>query len=138
MRVLVDLNVVLDVLENREPHFLDSVKVWTAIDKGNVTGYLAAHSITTLFYIMRQRIGTEQAAQLLTNTLNIFSVAPVDEKVIRQAISLHWDDFEDAVQMCAAAQVGADYLITRNVKDFKDGNVPVIMPTAFGSLLKGD
>jgi len=87
---------------------------------------------------MRQRVGSKQATKLLAHTLNIFSVAPVDEKVIRQAVLLDWNDFEDAVQMCAAAQAGADYLITRNVKDFKGGSVPVIMPAAFGSLLKSE
>ncbi len=138
VRVLVDLNVVLDVLENREPHFLDSVKIWTAIDKGDVDGCLAAHSLTTLFYIMRQRVGSKQATKLLAHTLNIFSVAPVDEKVIRQAVILDWNDFEDAVQMCAAAQAGADYLITRNVKDFKGASVPAIMPSAFGTLIKSE
>jgi predicted nucleic acid-binding protein len=137
MRVLVDLNVVLDVLEKREPHFPDAVKIWTAVDKGIVAGYLAAHSITTLFYLMRQRVGADQATNLLTQTLNIFAVAPLDEKVLRQALLLGWHDFEDAVQMCAAVQVGADYLITRNVKDFKGGRVPTVMPAAFWPLLKG-
>ena len=135
--VLVDLNIVLDVLENRKPHFLDSVKIWTAVDKGDIDGYLAAHSLTTLFYIMRKRVGSKQATKLLSHTLNIFSVAPVDEKVIRQALLLEWNDFEDAVQMCAAVQVGADYLITRNVKDFKGGSIPVMMPATFGALLSG-
>ena len=137
MRVLVDLNIVLDVLEKREPHFLDSVKIWTAVDKGDIDGCLAAHSLTTLFYIMRKRVGSKQATKLLAHTLNIFSVAPVDEKVIRQALLLDWHDFEDAVQLCAAAQVGVDYLITRNVKDFKGGSIPVMMPAAFGALLSG-
>ncbi|MBE2198886.1 MAG: hypothetical protein IAE79_09770 [Anaerolinea sp.] len=52
------------MLEKREPHFLDAAKVWTAVDKGNVAGYLAAHSITTLFYIMQRRVGAKQATTL--------------------------------------------------------------------------
>jgi len=138
MRILVDLNVVLDVLEKREPHFQNSVTIWIAVDKGSIEGYLAAHSLTTLFYIMQKRVGWQQATKLLVDTLNIFTIAPVNETVIRQAISFGWHDFEDAVQMCAATQVGADYLITRNVKDFQGGDVPAIVPEAFGTLLKNE
>lgn len=67
--------------------------------------------------------------------LEVFAVVTVDDPVIRKALSWGWPDFEDAVQMAAAATVGADYLVTRNPRDFQSGIIPVVQPAAFLTLL---
>ena len=72
----------------------------------------------------------------LTELLAVLSVVAVDDTVICKAISWGWADFEDAVQMEAALGTDADYLVTRNTRDFHDGLVPVIEPAAFLALLK--
>jgi len=77
----------------------------------------------------------ETAVSAITNLLDVFTVSTIDDQVIRKAMSWGWSDFEDAVQMAAAAQIGVDYLITRNPRDFKGGVVPVVQPAAFLTLL---
>ena len=133
--VLVDLNVIIDVMQNRQPFYEDSAGVVDAVVRGDVLGRLAAHSITTMFYVISRIRNRETAVQVVTSLLESFTVAKVDDKIIREALSLSWKDFEDAVQMASASAEGVDYLITRNIKDFESGPVPVIQPTAFLTLL---
>ena len=126
--VLVDLNVILDVLAQRQPHYVSSALVWAAVETGVVSGYVAAHSITTLFYLMARHLDREQAIKAVQKLLTIFEVAAVDRLVIEHALALGWPDFEDAVQMVAAVQAGTNYLVTRNPQDFKDELVSVLHP----------
>ena len=135
LRILVDLNVVMDVVDKRYAFMEDSVAVWRAVETGQVTGFLAAHSLTTLFYLVAKQIGHQQATAVLLKTLQVFSVAYVDEQVIHQALDWGWRDFEDAVQMAAAVHTGLDYLVTRNPKDFQSHPIPVLLPAHLLPLL---
>lgn len=137
MKILLDLNILLDVLGKREPHYGPSAGVWEAVETGDVEGLIAAHSITTLHYLLTRPLGSQQAATCLQQVLNIYAVADVNQEVIYQTLSLGWADFEDAVQMAAAAHAGADYLITRNRKVFERGPVTVLQPGEFLALLLG-
>ena len=136
LRILLDVNVVLDVLTKREPHYQASAQVWAAAETGAVEGLLAAHSITTLHYLLSRHIGAQQARVALKKILQVFSVATVDQRVILQALALIWADFEDAIQMAAAIGANADYLITRNPKDFKADFLPVLQPGELLALLR--
>jgi predicted nucleic acid-binding protein len=135
IRVLVDLNVIIDVLQNRQPFYEDSAGVLDSIASQEATGWLAAHSVTTLFYVITRFRNRETAVKAVTELLESFTVANVDDAVIRKAIAMGWTDFEDAVQMAAAEGSGVDYLITRNIKDYESGPVAVIQPAAFLALL---
>jgi predicted nucleic acid-binding protein len=133
--ILVDLNVILDVLAQRQPHYLSSALVWGAVETGVVKGYVAAHTVTTLFYLMARHLDRDQAITAIQKLLTIFEVAAVDRLVIERALALGWPDFEDAVQMAAAVQTGTTYLITRNPQDFKDELVSVLGPNDLLNLL---
>ena len=135
LSVLVDLNVILDVMAKRQPHYLSSALVWAAAETGVVSGYVAAHSITTLFYLMARHLDREQAVASVQKLLTVFEVAAVDGAVIEHALSFGWPDFEDAVQMAAALRAGTHYLVTRNPQDFKDEVVPILRPPDLLNLL---
>lgn len=132
--ILVDLNVILDVIQQRQPFYEESARVVDAVVRGQAVGWLAAHSITTLFYVINRVRNRETAVTAITGLLDVFTVAAVDDQVIRQALAWGWPDFEDAVQMAAAVQAQADYLITRNPRDFQSGILPVVQPAAFLTL----
>ena len=136
LSILVDLNVIIDVVQHRQPFYRESARVLDAVVRKEATGLVAAHSITTLFYVISRLRDRNTAVSAITNLLTAFTVATVDDQVIRLAMSWGWSDFEDAVQMAAAAQAGADYLITRNPRDFKGGTIPVVQPAAFLTLLQ--
>jgi predicted nucleic acid-binding protein len=135
IKVLVDLNVLLDVLAAREPFLGAAASVWAAVETQLVEGLVAAHSLTTLHYLLARHTSRKQSRAAMEDLLRVFSVASVDEEVIRSALDLGWGDFEDGVQMAAAYLAGADYLVTRDPKDFSGGPVPVLQPEAFLALL---
>ncbi len=134
--ILVDLNVILDVIQQRQPFYEESARVVDAVVRGQAVGWLAAYSITTLFYVINRVRNRETAVTAITGLLDVFTVAAVDDQVIRQALAWGWPDFEDAVQMATAVQTQADYLITRNPRDFQSGSLPVVQPAAFLTLLE--
>lgn len=131
VKVIIDLNVVLDVLQEREPFYEASASLLAAVETGKVEGYLAAHSVTTLFYLIQKSKSSADARAMITNLLQFLKVAPVDQSTIEQSLNLDYRDFEDAVQMITAVQCKADYLITRNTKDYKPALLPVIQPVDF-------
>ena len=103
-RALLDANVILDVLQRRQPFYDDSAAVLAAAETGKLTGLIAAHSVTTLFYLMA-RYGSPDAARVNTvELLSVLDVAAVDGHVLEQALALPYRDLEDAVQMAAARQ----------------------------------
>jgi len=134
-QVLIDLNIILDVLQRREPFYQMSAGVLASIETGQVAGCVAAHSLTTLFYLLKKHLSADHARVALTELLNLVSVAAVDQSVIEQALNLPYEDFEDAVQMMAAVRAGAGYLITRNPRDYKEGPLPALMPAELLALL---
>ncbi len=127
-RVLFDLNVVLDVLMQREPYFTNSARLWSLVENGKIEGFLAAHSFTTLFYLYRRQSDSEKAYQAIRKLLRVFDVAIVDRGIIEMACDLAWSDFEDAVQAVAAYKASCDYLVTRNPDDYSELSVTVIQP----------
>jgi len=129
--VLIDLNIILDVLQKREPYYHASASVLAAVEMGRVEGYIAAHSVTTLFYLIQKSRSSADARAVMTNLLQFIKIATVDQKTIEQALNLDLSDFEDAVQMISAVQCHAEFLITRNVKDFQPSLLPVMQPSEF-------
>ena len=133
--VLIDLNILLDVLQKREQFYEASARLLAAVELGKVRGLVAAHSITTLFYLIRKDRSVADARATITNLLQFIEIAPVDQSTIEQALNLDYRDFEDAVQMISAVQCKVDYLITRNEKDYQPALLPVLQPVDFLSTL---
>jgi predicted nucleic acid-binding protein len=134
-KVLIDLKVILDVLQRRDPFYDMSARVLAAAETGLVEGWVAAHSLTTLFYLLARYESAESARVALTDLLTILSVAAVDQAVIEQALNLPCRGFEDAVQMTAAVRSGVQYVITRDVQDYVMGPLPVLQPAELLALL---
>jgi hypothetical protein len=88
LKVLFDLNIVLDVLQRREPFYEMSAGVLAAAETGRVEGWVAAHSLTTLSCLLARYQSAEQARVALTDLLTFLSVAAVDQVVIEQALNL--------------------------------------------------
>jgi predicted nucleic acid-binding protein len=134
VKLFVDTNVVLDVLAQREPWFKDSSRLLAHIEEGRATGHIAAHTLTTLHYLLSKHLGQQKTAAVLIDLIALLQVEPVDVQALQQALALGWGDFEDAVQAVTAVRCQADYLLTRNPRDFKQSPVPVITPSEFLAL----
>jgi hypothetical protein len=130
-RVLLDLNIILDVLQHRLPFYDSSARLLALVETGQVEGFLAAHSVTTLYYLISKSDSPSAARVTLTSLMQFLKIAAVDQNTIEQALNLPYKDFEDAVQMITALQIKADYLVTRNPKDYQPAPVSVIQPVVF-------
>ena len=96
MKVLLDTNVVLDVLLNRQPHVADSAQIFRLVEQGHLTGLLCATTITTLDYLLTQSLGRADSRPVLTRLLQLFDIAPVTRAVLEGALRSAMPDFEDA------------------------------------------
>jgi len=128
-RVLLDVNVVLDVLLDRRPFAESASAVWAAAEQGAAEGVLAAHAVTTLHYLNAKAVGRRMASDTTQALLSVFDVAAVDKDVLADAVRLGWSDFEDAVTAAAARRSHCDAIVTRNPRDFKRSPVRVITPS---------
>ena len=97
MKVLLDLNVMLDVVQKRVPHYHDSAKVLSLARLGEIQAALPVHAFTTLYYILAKAAGKPKAGQTIDWLLAHFEVAIADRAVLRRARQLPLADFEDAV-----------------------------------------
>lgn len=121
MVILVDTNIIIDALANREPYADDAKRIMEKCAAREITGILAAHSIPNLFY--------EERRFLLKNLCEIFQISDLNEKKIVAALENNaFSDFEDGLQEECAVESMADYIVTRNPADFKHSRVKVILP----------
>lgn len=135
MKLLVDVNVVLDLMLERQPWAADAAALLNAVDLGRATGFVAGHTITTAYYIVARDQNRQAAATAVTDLLRIVEVVPVEAADFHQALVMGMSDFEDAVQAAAALKVGADYVVTRNGRDFRGAPVAPRTPAEALALL---
>ncbi len=128
-RVLLDVNVVLDVLLDRAPFSSAASSVWAAVERGEAEGFLSAHAVTTLHYLNAKAVGGRAARETTDALLSVFDVAGVDGAVLAAALALGFSDFEDGVTAAAARRAKCDALVTRNPRDFRGAPVRVLSPS---------
>jgi predicted nucleic acid-binding protein len=134
-RLLVDLNVLLDVLLDREPHVAASAAVWAAVEEGRAEGLVPAHGFTTIFYLVAREGGRAEARRVVADLLAVFRVAGEDETVVRRAAALDLPDFEDAVTAAAAEAAACEAIVTRDTSGFTGSPIPALDPPLTLALL---
>ena len=125
MKILLDTNIVLDLLMDRMPFSDTAVELFSKVEDGTIIGYLCGTTITTVYYLASRTLGAARAQEEIRKLLSLFEVAPVNRLVLESALVVDFNDFEDAVIHEAACHVGADAIVTRNLKDFKKSRIPV-------------
>jgi len=128
MKVLVDVNVLLDVFLNRSPWVGDSGKVWTANYERKIQGHVAATAVTNVFYIADRHSGHAIAMNCIRRTLSNFKVLSVNRAVLSRALALPGDDYEDNVLIRCAVVAGLDAIVTRDAADFAAAPLPILSP----------
>ena len=130
MKVLIDTNIILDVLCQRPGLFEDSTEIFKLCEVGKVSGIVSALSVPNLVYIMRKELDAEKIQEILDRLSLIFYIADLKADDLRKAADINFKDYEDAVQSACAVRMRADYIITRNVKDFAGSRV-ALKPSEF-------
>lgn len=134
--ILIDTNILLNYITNREDDYLEqSIRIVEMCAKGDCIGYIAFHSLSTLWYVLRKRSDQERRENL-RDICEIFQVASASQKEVLDAIDKNsFADFEDCLQDKCAKEVGADYIITCNKKDFENSEIPALNPKEFLELV---
>lgn len=137
MKILVDTNVIADFLMKREPHKTEARRIIALCSDKEIDGYIAAHTIPDLFYILRKDLPLPERRAMLLDMCNIFTVSSLDgTKLIAALRDEDFRDFEDCLQDQCAMSVGADYIVTRNVRDFANARTEAITPSNFIKILQ--
>ena len=131
MRLLIDTNILLDVLEDRKPYCESSSLVWKLAETGQAECFITALSVANIIYVMRKELDPGRTSEILNGLRLIFGMTGLEPQHLLDAAGLGWDDFEDAVQSVTASEIKADFLITRNTKDFRLSRVPAVTPSEY-------
>ena len=130
--VLIDTNIFIDVLQDRIPFTDNSQAVIGLVTQKKIKGAVAAHSITNLWYILRKTHSDEERRNYLLSLFEIFDVVSIDKNRLVYALeNSNFRDFEDCLQDECAYAINADYIITRNAKDFESSMVKALTPEEF-------
>ncbi|PZO58053.1 MAG: DNA-binding protein [Phormidesmis priestleyi] len=129
MKVLIDTNIVLDLLLEREPFVESAIALFEQIEYGKLIGYIAATTITNIFYIIRKTEGREVALAVTGRLLTGLQFCAVDRQTVETALRLNLKDFEDSVQLACATLAQLDGIVTRDRKDFAGSPLPIYSPT---------
>jgi predicted nucleic acid-binding protein len=136
MNVLLDTNIVLDVLLNRQPYCQNATKIIILSEKEIIESYISASAITDIYYITQKMYKDKQKTiDLMKKILTVVSIATITENTIYQALDVAWNDFEDSVQYIVGESISADYIVTRNVNDFNNSAIKIVTPEQFINIL---
>jgi hypothetical protein len=133
-RILLDINVILDVLLKRKDLYKAPALIFKAVENNKIEGFICALSFPTLFYLLSKELDKITALNILSKIRIIFKVSNVDEQIVDKSLISGFKDFEDAIQHYSALSRNLDYLITRNIKDYKLATIPIISPEEFIAL----
>ncbi len=128
MKLLIDTNIVLDVLCNRKDFVENSSKVFKLCETKKLDGYLSAISVPNIAYILRKELSVEKLKSIIIKLNIIFSIIELKPNDLILATDLDFKDYEDALQSVCSKRIKADFIITRNTKDFKNSPVKAITP----------
>ena len=128
-KILIDTNVLLDYLLEREPFVEEAKEIIRACTDGKVKGCIAAHSIPNMFFILRKDFDEKERREILLNLCKIFDVEGIDKvKIVSGLENGKFSDFEDCLQMECAKSYEADYIVTRNISDYDSSEIKAILP----------
>ena len=132
MKVIIDTNVAMDLMERRQDFIEDAAKVFTICSSELVEGYLTPNSVVDIHYLLRRAIHNENDVRSsLGFWLELMEITDLIQCDIEDALESDMIDFEDAVMAMVAKRCGIDYIVTRNVDDFKNSPVPAVTPKEF-------
>lgn len=136
MNVLIDTNILLDFIQHRE-HYSESEQILTLCAKKEIGGFMAAHSMPNMFYILRKNFSDSERREILLTLAELIPIVNVDHaKIVTALEKQDFADFEDCLQAECAKEIGASYIITRNVKDFEQAEITPISAGDFLAIVR--
>ena len=140
MRILLDTNVIVDVLQHRDPWFSDGQKIFYAIANKQITGCITAKEAADIYFFCRKQFTGEEnvdakARQIMSKLYALFELIDTLGTDCQNALAIENNDYEDAIMIESAVRSGLDNIITRNPYHFKACPIPIYSPSDFVSTL---
>ncbi len=129
-KIFVDANIVMDLLEKRDEFYLEAQELFTLSDKNNANLYVSALTLANVHFLLFKHLKME-VRKVLAKFKVLVEVLAVDDKIIDLALTSDFKDFEGAVQYYTAIENEMDIIITRNKKDFKNADLPILTAREF-------
>jgi predicted nucleic acid-binding protein len=127
--IFVDTNIIIDLIADREPFSKYAIALFSEAEKKKIKLYTSSHAIATTHYLLKKYTEEKKLRQILLELSTLLQIIPIDADIIRKGLKSKYKDFEDALQiLCAGSIQKMDCIVTRNIKDFKDADIPVISP----------
>lgn len=137
MKILLDTNVIIDALTSREPWNKSAEKIFLMGANHIVDMYITASSATDIYYLLRKFVkDTAGSKQIMSKLYSLIGILDVTAANCVEALASPISDYEDAVVEKVAASKEMDYIVTRNIKDYQEGTVKVILPDDLISMLE--
>lgn len=129
--IFVDSDVILDVLEKREPFYSYSAQILTLGDEKKIKLVTTSLVFLNVYYLLRKHLGIDKAKESLRKLRVIVDVISVNAKEVDLALNSEMSDFEDALQYFTALNSKIGFIITRNVRDYKNPKLIVQTPQEY-------
>lgn len=127
--IFLDTNIIVDLIANRPPFSKYAIDLFSLAEDNKIKLYTSSHSLATTHYLLKKYIEEKELRVILYNLLEFITIIPVDLDVLRKSLHSNHKDFEDAVQIyCASSVNGMEFIVTRNIKDFKNSEIPALLP----------
>ena len=130
-KVFIDMDIILDVLAKREPHFKFAAHLLSLADTGKIKIGVSSLIFSNLNYMLSKQFGSAEARKFLVRFKTLVQVLTVDDKIIELALGSNFKDYEDAIQYYCAINNNYKTLLTRNLKDYKAAKIPVMTAESF-------
>lgn len=128
-KIFVDTNIIVDLVADRKPYSKFAIEIFSNAERKKVKLYTSSHSIATTHYLLKKYIEDKALRDILYNLLDFIQVIQIDLDTIKKGLKSKHKDFEDAIQIiCASSIEKTDCIVTRNIKDFRDSEIPVFAP----------
>lgn len=135
-RVFVDTNILVDLVADRKPFSNYAIEIFSSAEDKKIRLYTSSHSIATTYYLLKKHLNDKDLRNVILNLFDYLTIIPVDSDILRKGIRSNYKDFEDSIQIyCATTVEKLDCIVTRNIKDFKGSELPVLAPDELCSKL---
>ena len=130
-KLLIDTNIIIDLLAKREDYYREAQELFTLAEERKFSLYISSLTFVNTHYILSKYLDADKVYKALAKIKTLVEILPLDNKIIELALASDFKDFGDAVQYQTAIVNKQDIIITRNKKDYKTSELPVLSAMEF-------
>ncbi|MEN9685356.1 MAG: hypothetical protein RLZZ28_1142 [Bacteroidota bacterium] len=128
-KIFLDTNILVDLIADRMPFSKYAIELFNNAEQKKIKLFTSSHSIAATHYLVKKYLDEKNLREVLFSLLDYLTVIPVDTDILKKGLRSKYKDFEDAVQIvCASSVEKIDCIVTRNIRDFRGSEIPVLTP----------